>query len=115
MPVKIFRAAIGRNEEKDMVELQDQINEFEKELEEHGMQINNITMSAAIDGGTDEYALYSIVHYSLRTGGEQASRNTLRRVPCFVVIHIHIQTQKRKMEFCMCRCHTRSQTRASAD
>jgi hypothetical protein len=28
LPVKIFRAAIGRNEEKDMVELQDQINEF---------------------------------------------------------------------------------------
>jgi hypothetical protein len=45
---------------------------FEKELEEHGMQIKNITMSAAIDGGTDEYALYSIVHYSLRTGGEQS-------------------------------------------
>ena len=39
LPVKIFRAAIGRNEEKDMVELQDQINEFEKELEEHGMRI----------------------------------------------------------------------------
>lgn len=57
-----------------MVELQDQINEFEKELEEHGMQINNITMSAAIDGGTDEYALYSIVHYSLRTGGEQSQQ-----------------------------------------
>jgi hypothetical protein len=72
LPVKIFRAAIGRNEEKDMVELQDQINEFEKELEEHGMQINNITMSAAINGGTDEYALYSIVQYSLRTGGEQS-------------------------------------------
>jgi hypothetical protein len=50
LPVKIFRAAIGRNEEKDMVELQDQINEFEKELEEYGMQINNITMLAAING-----------------------------------------------------------------
>jgi hypothetical protein len=68
LPVKIFRAAIGRNEEKDMLELEDQINQFEKELEEHGMQIKSITMSAAIDGGTDEYALYGIVHYSLKTG-----------------------------------------------
>jgi hypothetical protein len=64
LPVKIFLAAIGQNEEKDMVELQDQINEFEKELEEHGTQINKITMSAAINGGT-ENTLYSIVHYSL--------------------------------------------------
>jgi hypothetical protein len=69
LPVKIFHAYIGRNEEKDMLELQDQINEFEKELEERGMQINNVTMSAA-GISTDEYALYSLVQYSQRTSGE---------------------------------------------
>ena len=74
MPVKIFLLrSIGRNEEKDYGRgTRDQINEFEKELEEHDMQINNITMSAAINGVVDEYALYGIVHYSLRTGGEQS-------------------------------------------
>jgi hypothetical protein len=69
VPVKIFRAEIGRKKEKDMLELENQINQFEKELEE-GLQINNITMSAGHNpdiGG--EYALYSMVHYGPNEAG----------------------------------------------
>ncbi|MGI0001767.1 MAG: hypothetical protein ACRD42_01665 [Nitrososphaeraceae archaeon] len=51
----------------------DQINQFERELEEHGMQINNITMSAAIDGGSDEYALYGIVQDSQKLAENKPS------------------------------------------
>jgi hypothetical protein len=68
MSVKIFRATIGPIENKE-----DQINEYEKELEGRGMQIDNVTTSAAIDGSIDEYGLYSIVHY-----GQKGDFSSLR-------------------------------------
>jgi hypothetical protein len=66
MPVRIFRSQIRRKKEKDILELADEINQFERELEEHGMQIRNINFSAAIDTVGDEFA-YSIVLYGSRT------------------------------------------------
>jgi hypothetical protein len=70
LPVKIFRPELGRNKEEDMLEMEDEINQFEKELEEQEMQIRNITMSASVDYQANEFALYSIVHYSSRSSGE---------------------------------------------
>ena len=47
MPVKIFRTEIGRKKEKDMLVLEDEINQFEQLLRDRGMQISNIALSAA--------------------------------------------------------------------
>jgi hypothetical protein len=69
LPVKIFRADIFRNEERGMLDLEDQINKFEKQLEGRGMQIKSVTMSAAMD--TDEYYLYSVVLYNQMTNEEK--------------------------------------------
>jgi hypothetical protein len=66
MPVRIFREQIGRKKEKDIATLADQINQFEKELEEGGMQIRNINFAAAISTVGEEFA-YSIVHYGYKT------------------------------------------------
>ena len=41
----MFRLEIGRKRDEDMLQLEGEINEFEAQLEERGMQINNITMS----------------------------------------------------------------------
>jgi|SoiMethySBSTD1v2_1073268.scaffolds.fasta_scaffold132221_2 hypothetical protein len=70
MPVKIFRAKLGRKRDKEMSVLEDKLNAFEKELEEHGMHINNITMSSVMDGHYNEYALYSIVQYDSNSVGK---------------------------------------------
>jgi hypothetical protein len=69
LPVKIFRADIFRNEERGMLDLEDQINKFEKQLEGRGMQIKSVTMSAAMD--IDEYYLYSVVLYNQMTNEEK--------------------------------------------
>jgi hypothetical protein len=53
----------GRKRDNNMLVLENKLNTFEKELEEHRMHINNITMSSIIDGRHDEYALYCIVQY----------------------------------------------------
>jgi hypothetical protein len=67
LPVKMFRLEIGRKRDEDMVQLEGEINEFEAQLEERGMQINNITMSN-IAGAAD---LYCIVLYGFKTSRDQ--------------------------------------------
>lgn len=52
-----------------MLDLEDQINKFEKQLEGRGMQIKSVTMSAAMD--IDEYYLYSVVLYNQMTNEEK--------------------------------------------
>ena len=44
MPVKIFRAEIGRKIEKDMLALKDEIDSFEKQVQEGGMEIRSIAL-----------------------------------------------------------------------
>jgi PIN domain nuclease of toxin-antitoxin system len=68
MPVRIFRYEIGRKKEKDMLWLENQINQFEKNMEEQGMQIRSINFSAAFDAMSYEFT-YSIVHYGPKTSG----------------------------------------------
>jgi hypothetical protein len=68
MPVKLFREElriVGKKEE-DLSALEDQINAFEKEIEEHGMRIRDIALSVV---GHADRALYSMVHYSSKSSG----------------------------------------------
>jgi hypothetical protein len=60
VPVKIFRTEIGRKKEKDMLVLEDEINNFEQLLKDQGLQISNIALSAATEF---EGALYCMVHF----------------------------------------------------
>lgn len=68
MPVKIFRAEIGRKIEKDMLALKDEIDSFEKQVQEGGMEIRSIALSAVSYG---EFALYSMVHYGSKSSEKQ--------------------------------------------
>jgi hypothetical protein len=61
VPVKIFRTEIGRKKEKDMLVLEDEINNFEQLLKDQGLQISNIALSAATEF---EGALYCMVNYN---------------------------------------------------
>lgn len=69
MPVKIFRAEIGRKIEKDMLALKDEIDSFEKQVQEGGMEIRSIALSAVSYG---ESALYSMVHYGSKSSEKQS-------------------------------------------
>jgi hypothetical protein len=69
MPVKIFRAEIGRKIQKDMLALQDEIDSFEKQVQEGGMEIISIALSAVSYG---ESALYSMVYYGSKISEKQS-------------------------------------------
>jgi hypothetical protein len=69
MPVKIFRAEIGRKIEKDMLALKDEIDSFEKQVQEDGMEIRSIALSAVSYG---ESALYSMVQYGSKSSEKQS-------------------------------------------
>jgi hypothetical protein len=69
MPVKIFRVEIGRKIEKDMLALKDEIDSFEKQVQEGGMEITSIALSAVSYG---ESALYSMVRYGSKFSEKQS-------------------------------------------
>ena len=51
-----------------MLVLEDEINSFEKLVQEHGMEIRNIVLSALSYGDS---ALYSMVYYGSKTSEKQ--------------------------------------------
>jgi hypothetical protein len=68
MPVKLFRKElriVGKKEE-DLLALEDQINAFEKEIEEHGMRIRDVALSVV---GHADRGLYSMVYYGSKSSG----------------------------------------------